>query len=390
MKTLFRSLLLAAKKLSAMAGGLLPLTIALAAALVMFFTANRALNTRAPVSLRIGCVDLDKTEVSAELISAIKSANGSSVELIECADIEQVNKLMDGARIEGALIISELLEDNLRNGEAALEYLPAMGSSSAQAARELIAGEAVTLGSVLRAEKYFEKLTGWAPTAEEKRALYEEYRLEREREGSAVDRQSVFSDGSDKKAAETEILGAFYARYSGFSAFVIMLVLLMLGAFSCSKDEKNSSERIRSYSFGRSMGFLSNLFALMLLGLLMLALSFIPSRGASLIKIGAGIAYVFCASALSLLLGGLSGSARAELSSPLIAFLTALAGGCFADVSALGPSFKTLSLCTPQGQYLAALNGEAQFIPVLVALGLILLLLSRFLERAANRAVQAR
>lgn len=390
MKTLLRSLELSVKKLPAMAGGYITLMLTLAAALLMFFTAYRALNTKAPVSLRIAIVNEDKTDVSAALIASIKSANGSAVELIECERRELANRAVDSGDAEGILVIPRGLEENLGNGSAALEYIPARGASSAQAARELIAGEAVTLGSMLRAETYFEKLMGKAPTEEEKCALDKAYAYEREREGSAVVRQTVFSGTASEKSTETDLLGAFYARYSGFAAFSMMLVLLMIGAFSGSKDEKNCLERIGSYSKGKLMSFFANLFALMLLGLAILALSFIPAGGASLVQIGAGAAYAFCASALALLLGGLSGSARAELASPLVSFLTALAGGCFTDSAALGSGFKTLARFTPQGQYLAALNGESVFILVLIGAGLVMLILSRLLANAARRAVQTR
>lgn len=390
MKTLLRSLELSVKKLPAMAGGYITLMLTLAAALLMFFTAYRALNTKAPVSLRIAIVNEDKTDVSAALIASIKSANGSAVELIECERRALANRAVDSGDVEGILVIPRGLEENLGNGSAALEYIPARGASSAQAARELIAGEAVTLGSMLRAETYFEKLMGKAPAEEEKRALDKAYASEREREGSAVVRQTVFSGTVSEKSTETDLLGAFYARYSGFAAFSMMLVLLMIGAFSGSKDEKNCLERIGSYSKGKLMSFFANLFALMLLGLVILALSFIPAGGASLVQIGAGAAYAFCASALALLLGGLSGSARAELASPLVSFLTALAGGCFTDPAALGSGFKTLARFTPQGQYLAALNGESVFILVLIGAGLVMLILSRLLANAARRAVQTR
>ncbi|MBR3298488.1 MAG: ABC transporter permease [Clostridia bacterium] len=381
---------LAVKKLPAMAGGYVSLVLALAAALLMFFTAHRALETKAPASLRIACVDNDASSVSSELVSMILGANGASVELIECDSLDSAKALAEGGGAEGILVIREALAEHLKNGAAALEYFPSRGASSAQAARELIAGEAVTLGSRLRAEAYFENLSGRAPSAEEKLALEKVYTENRAQEGSAVEKTTVFSGSETEKPAETDLLGAFFARYSGFAAFVIMLILLMLGAFSGSRDEKNCMERISSYRSGRSLGFLSSLASLMLLGLVILALSLIPSGGASLIQFGAGAAYIFCASSLALLLGSISGSARAELASPLIAFLTALAGGCFTDPSALGGGFKTISRFTPQGQYLAALEGETAFIAVLVAAGLILLLLSRLLARAAKRAMQAR
>ncbi len=386
-KTSYKTLALALIKLPAMAGGHFALAFALAASLLMFFTAHFALNAKAPSALELVYVDNDDTDLSKEFISLIKSANGASVMLTQCADAEQAKAVLESGGAEGLLIIRPGLDESLASGSAAFEYLPARGASSAQAARELIAGEAVTLGSRLRAAGYFEALSGREPTADELKKLEAVYSVRRSGEGSSVEKTTVFADpAAAGKPRETELFSAFFARYSGFASFVIMLVLLMLGAFCGSRDERRALERISALKFGRVMSFFSTFFALLLFGLLLLALSFIPSGTGGAWGVASGSAYVFCACALSMLLGSLSGSARAELASPLVAFLTALAGGCFTDPTALGGGFKTLSRFTPQGQYLAALNGETAYIAVLFALGTALLILSRLLPRAANRA----
>lgn len=386
-KTLFKAFALSIRKLPAMAGGLFTLLLAFFFALVAFFTAHGALAAKAPSALRVAYLDNDGTALSNELISAVRGANGASVELRECKSLNEAEALMDGGAVEGVLVIAEGLEKRLTDGKSAFEYFPAAGTMSADAVMELVSGEAVTIGSRLRMKAYFERVSGEAPSEEKKAELEKAFYAYLAASGEAVESFSVRSFGAlnDEKTGEMGVFGAFFARYSGFCSFVIMLLLLMLGAFSGSRDEKNCAERMRSFAFGESVSFLSELFALMLTGLILLALSFIPSGGAGILQIGAGIAYVFCTSALALLLGSVSGSARAELASPLVAFLTSLAGGCFSNVSALGAGFETLSRFTPQGQYLAAMNGQSIFIPILIALALLLILI----HRGANRAAQA-
>ena len=94
--------------------------------------------------------------------------------------------------------------------------------------------------------------------------------------------------------------------------------------------------------------------------------------------------------ARALLLGSLSGEARAELASPFIAFLTSLAGGCFADPEALGGALKTLSLFTPQGRFLAASSGGAVHLAVLAAAALALTLLLLLPALFGKRRVKLR
>ena len=391
MKTLFKTLLLSVRKLPAMAGSGFALLLSLVTAFIMFFAAYSALNAKTPTSLKIACVNNDRSALASELISSITNANGSSVELTVCAAFDEAEKLSAESAVEGVLVICEDLEDNLKRGKSAFEYYPSNGASSAQAVRELIAGEAVTIGSRLRSEEYFESLTGRSPSDAENLELRKAFEAALAAEGSAVTKETVLSSASlSEKPRETNLFSAFFARYSGFTSFVIMLILLMLGAFCGSLDERRSFERIAAIKHGRWMGFFSNLFALLIFGALLLAVSFIPSGKAGLLQFASGSAYIFCCASLAILLGSLSSTARAELASPLIAFLTSLAGGCFTDLSALGAGFKTLSRFTPQGQYLSALNGEKLFIPVLFAVGLLFLLLATLLTRAASRADQAR
>ena len=391
MKSILKTILLSIRKLPAMAGSLIALFAAIVATIPMFLTAYYALNATIPTSFRIAYLDSDGSAISNKLVTLIEKANGSSLELIECASFEDALRLCESNEVEGFLEICSDFEENLKKGRRALEYHPSEGASSAQAARELIAGEAVKLGSRLRSEDYFSSVTGAAPNDSEKRELFEIFASQLSSDDSAVEKETVFRGGSTvEKPREMNALSAFYARYSGFTSFVIMLLLLMLGAFCGSRDEQHILERISSIKHGRALGFFSTLIALMLFGLLLLIISFIPAGKANGLQIASGVSYVFCAASLSILLGSLSGTARAELASPLIAFLTSLAGGCFTDPSALGPSFQTLARSTPQGQYLAALNGEKLFIPIMLAVGTMLLLLSMLLSNAAKKAVQAR
>lgn len=87
--------------------------------------------------------------------------------------------------------------------------------------------------------------------------------------------------------------------------------------------------------------------------------------------------YLFCASALALVVGGADISGRMNLAAPFIAFATSLLGGCFADTAARGGLFAKLALLTPQGLCIARTDGSVACIAVLAGAGVVLLALMR-------------
>ena len=87
--------------------------------------------------------------------------------------------------------------------------------------------------------------------------------------------------------------------------------------------------------------------------------------------------YLFCASALALVVGGADISGRMNLAAPFIAFATSLLGGCFADTAARGGLFAKLALLTPQGLCIAGADGSVACLAVLAGAGVVLLALKR-------------
>ena len=106
-----------------------------------------------------------------------------------------------------------------------------------------------------------------------------------------------------------------------------MLCLLMLGAFTGSADARSSAQRMLSLGKGIYPELFANLTALGIFGAVLLVFSYIAGGLPKLLELFAGIAYVFCTAALSILLGSFAGSERAEIASPFIALITSLAGG---------------------------------------------------------------
>lgn len=361
---MLKSFSLAFQKLRAMAGGYLFAAVMLALAFVMFLTVRLTLNRTGPDSLSLACVDNDGGPEAAKFLDMLTKDDSAALSLTLCKDLDEASELMDSGKAEGTLVIEADFAQLLAKGDAAVAYYPASGSSSADAAREIISGHAVAVRSALRAKQYAEQLFLRELTETE---LSELERLTDSAMASAGSSVSVRVVGSGKTEAAKSIFGALYARSDGFFAFVLMLLLLMLGAFIGSDDARASTNRMLSIRGGAAKETLSGLIALILFGLAAAVLYHAAFGLPKPVDAAAEFAYIVCVSALALFLGKLAGAARAELASPFIALITSLAGGCFIDPDALGGTLKTVSLFTPQGQLLAARGGVSHIFILLAA-----------------------
>ena len=370
-------------KLRAMAGGYVPAALALLLAFLMFLTVSVTLRTGTPDHLALALLDEDGGG-EARQFAEMLAGGASPVSLTAYGTREEADEALRSGAAEGLIVIEKDFASVLTSGGAALSYYPAAGASPAEAARELISGSAVTLRSRLRAKLYAAELLGRELTGEELASL-DAIAEANASNGRRATENFVIGAESGRAAS---VFSAFYARRSGFFAFTAMLMLLMLGSFSGSGDARAVALRMRSLRYGAFLERAASLLALALFGTALLALYALASGGVSSGELIAALLYIITVSALSLLLGALSGEARAELASPFIAFLTSLAGGCFADPDALGEALKTLSLFTPQGQFLAASAGAGANIAVLAAAALaltLLLLVPALLKRTHTR-----
>lgn len=369
-----RTSALSTKKLYAMCGGGVMAAAVLICAALLFFAARDAIGAKGNQKLAVAVIDNASTAESKAYIDMLACVNNGA-EVILCADKAAAEKLEKAGAAEGTLVIDDDFAAKLVAGESALHYTPAKGVSSSEAARELIAGAAVVLKARLNASEYFASLNESAPNAEERARIDEDF-LKR----ISVDELPIEVSRIGSDAAAGTVLGAFAPRYAGFCAFVIMLVVLMLGVFTGSDDARAVRMRMRSVESGRAIDLAADLIALILFGGAVFALSLII-KGERIAAHSAicGVVYLIAASSLALFVGSCSSSARTEIAVPLTAFITSLAGGCFADLSSI-ETMKRLALFTPQGQYLAALNGSAVSLTILVAFAVLMLVLSALIR----------
>ena len=188
--------------------------------------------------------------------------------------------------------------------------------------------------------------------------------------------------GGSVEKADSSVFGALRARFSGIGAFAVLTLLLTLGSWTGSNAARAAEKRLAAEKGGVSISFWSNFLALFICGIAMYAVMYIAAaaagrnspNGHELLAAGC---YLFCASALALVVGGADISGRMNLAAPFIAFATSLLGGCFADTAARGGLFAKLALLTPQGLCIAGAGGSVACIAVLAGAGVVLLALKR-------------
>ena len=364
---------LALQKIRAMAGGYGFFAAVLAAAFALFFIIAATLGTTRTQLLRIALTDEDDSPLSHEFAELLNDS-------VRFGTREESEEAVRSGKAEGALIILKGFGAGLESGEEAfLEYRASADASSAQAAEEIIGGRAVALRSRLRSADYAEKLLNRGLTEKELSELEVAAKEYYNEQVGAVRFERI---GGSVEKADSSVFGALRARFSGIGAFAVLTLLLTLGSWTGSNAARAAEKRLAAEKGGVSISFWSNFFALFICGIAMYAVMYIAAaaagrnspNGHELLAAGC---YLFCASALALVVGGADISGRMNLAAPFIAFATSLLGGCFADTAARGGLFAKLALLTPQGLCIAGADGSVACIAVLAGAGVVLLALKR-------------
>ena len=373
---------LALQKIRAMAGGYGFFAAVLAAAFALFFIIAATLGTTRTQLLRIALTDEDDSPLSHEFAELLNDSDreitGGKMRFVSVrfGTREESEEAVRSGKAEGALIILKGFGAGLESGEEAfLEYRASADASSAQAAEEIIGGRAVALRSRLRSADYAKKLLNRGLTEKELSELEVAAKEYYNEQVGAVRFERI---GGSVEKADSSVFGALRARFSGIGAFAVLTLLLTLGSWTGSNAARAAEKRLAAEKGGVSISFWSNFLALFICGIAMYAVMYIAAaaagrnspNGHELLAAGC---YLFCASALALVVGGADISGRMNLAAPFIAFATSLLGGCFADTAARGGLFAKLALLTPQGLCIAGADGSIACLAVLAGAGVVLL-----------------
>lgn len=320
-------------------------------------------------SVRMAVVNNGKGELSCALVESLKATPG--FEITEAESFEEASDLAAGGSSEAILLIEAGYDEHISDESISslIKLTTAPGSVSAELIRETVAGKLLsqraeaTVISALESEGY-------------DTSRFAEYKSEMQL--NSIYKISSIGGGSEPDRA---VFGQTFPGYEGFAALGIMLIMLTVSRQFASVSSKLVSKRLLSVSGSGSLGFFSDLAALLLvsLALALTAFAIAPDKSPRLL-FGLG-AYSLLITGLCLLLACAFCSGRIDLASPFIALVTSILGGCFAETGSLSPVLSLISKFTPQGQLIAYTHGNAVFLAILVTEGVVLCLIARILQK---------
>ena len=360
---------LSINKLRVLFGGrlwLLPLCIA---ALALCFAAfSSAVTARTSPDARVAVFDRCRGKYSGLLIDELCASEGFDVSVYESEDAAY-DAVLD-SKAEAVLIISRKYDRELTDANAydLVMIYTSPGSVTAELIRETLAGKIIAQRSLRSVSEQLES-EGFDPSLM--------IRYMNEFDAPSLYRVESMHGG----AADTAVFGKGFPGYEGFAGMALMLILLTLTHRLAAHSSRLVSVRMTSLARGRALDLASDLTAVFALALVFSAPAFALAPERSLWFALGLAAYSFALSALCLLLSRVVSSGRMDIASPFVAFVTSLFGGCFGELSALSPALGIVSKFTPQGQLIAASQGNAAFLIALCAEGAVLILLCALASR---------
>lgn len=334
-------------RLRSLSGGFAALAATLAAALLCGLVSQGLLGGGAR-TLRLCVLDRDKSDLSRELIERLGSSDG--VELAEVSAEEGRLALLTGQR-EGLLVIGEGYGGALQDGgQIPLRFEAAPSAVTAQGAREIVAGAAMSQLRRVQSVPDAEKLLGRPLTGEETAELYrliDDY-------AQALPPLYDIEYSSGRAKADP-----FAPSPMGFACLVCLFTLLTAASALSGRDAGAIRRRMASLKNGRALYELTELLALTLLGAVTELFVLIPGIPWALRGLPAVLASSLCFASLAILLTRLgSREGRLDALAPVLALLLCLLGGCFMDLSALPEKVAALTLLSPAAIALRAYSGS--------------------------------
>lgn len=357
-------------KTKAIIGGVLPLLAAVLLVSVLSFTVRRTLLAQTAGAISLAVVDEDQSALSEALIDALSGGGALDV---AATDAGGARRLVLRGRAEGILTIPVGYAEAVKNGvEALLTYKAAPFSASSDAAREIIAAEAVMQQSSERAKS--EAVS---------RNLIEEGDF------SAFDARFAENRGDTAglvlftSTGTGEAGGALFLdagrRYAGSAGLLLMLLILSLAQFLSLPDTRLVNARLRAFPHGRATAFLSDNAALCLLSFLLAGACVPFALGRLCVFLAAALLYAFAVAGLSSLLSSVSADAGGtDALAPFIVLITSLVGGCFFDASSVSELLGHAARFTPQGLLMEAAGGSGAALVALCLFGALCFALSYF------------
>lgn len=355
-------------KLRIMSGGWHGLAATAAVVFLCGWLAAGALGRQGPAKLTIAVCNEDSGSYGQALLTGLSRLESLTVHTVTQS---QGEKLLSSGKAEGLLTINEDYSRGIAGGgQGLLSYSTAVSAVSAQAAREMVAGQAATQRAQLRGIAYGERLLGGELTETQRQELAAAM-ANQQRLGAPLYHIATHT-GTPPQS------DPFAPNQLGFAGLAVMVTLLTWGGWTAGRDSRRVELRFYSLPGGRWLSYGSDLLAMAMVGLLAGAAALLPGQADGRQWL-AMAAYVLCVTGLAAALTrAAAGGGRVESFAPFVALITCMVGGCFGSIASFSPLLQKAALCTPQG---LALEGGWQSLTMLLLAGLLLAVVGRPVKR---------
>ena len=361
-------LALTALKTRAMSGGWAGLTALLLTCALCGGVAAQALSGSGPSQLSVAAVPLEESDAALELLQRLEALEGVAV--LRCATVQEGRAALSEGRAEGLLTIGSGYTAALETGgDLPLSYESAASAASAQAAREIIAGQASVQQALSRGLRDAAERLGRPLTTAEQSTLLA--RMDEE-DQLLPPLYTVETASGAPLPADPMAPNAL-----GCGALVVLFTLFTWGAWTARADARRVEARLKSLPGALLLSYGSDALSLCLIGLLAGAVCLLPGGWPAPLEWEALLCYVPCVAGLTLALTRCALSGRMDVLAPFLALITCLVGGCFGSLESFSPLLRTLSRLTPQGLALAGGRGSVSCLFLLLLAAALFLWLGR-------------
>lgn len=343
-------------------------------------------------TIPIAVVDEDNSGYSGTLVQRIEQKEGLSVEK---ETRSEALSLLEGNKVEQVFIIKEGFEQSVKSGESSglIDLLSSPSSYSADFTSEVIAGEAIRLitGNMAAAwvEEQYRKLGRNFDQSLKQEVINYNDSLWQPKPLMTIDYMEL--QGKELKSISRISMPAATATSAGLITSFIMFYVLFSSGWLVEERTNGTLKRLAAGPRALYLSFAGNVFSLMIAGGIQILIFSLIDRLAFNVELFPGplsylVFFIYLLSVISVsmfLSSILKTQAQLQAGAPVFALLTGFAGGCFWNFVEMPERIRQLSLLTPQGLVLSAINGlllepgnaSVVYLPLLVLFSTALILL---------------
>lgn len=313
--------------------------------------------------IRAAFVDSDNTNLSLELCERIKKREG--LEIVETS-LDEGKIMLNAGKVEAVFVLKEGFEENLNklDTNSLVEIFVLPSSFSGAFLSEIISSEIMVINSRLLSNALITE-------------KFEELNYDKEGLGERINDYYVkLTEENPLMQVEYEIVNASrtfeqseklidsqkYMVYGGLLMF-IMFFLMFGSGWIIEERENGVLKRLKTVKKGFGISFWARFFCLVISGMFqatvfVLINAFFGTIVFNEIRVFIALfIFIVTASSMTIFFASVfKTSTQLNAFTPVFVLLTSFAGSCFIDISLLSKTFETISLFTPQGITLKALN----------------------------------